>query len=84
MEALPDASTIVEAEVEASSTITESFWDVVLFFRPESISSSENKGIERQTDKSKIAVKTTNFNITAVLFLILSILVGLVLTFKRT
>ncbi|TXG52620.1 hypothetical protein EZV62_021789 [Acer yangbiense] len=85
MEALPDASTILEAEVEAPSITTESFWDVALSFRSESISSSENKGIETQSDNSKNTVKTTNFNITvAVLFLLLSILVGLVLTVKRT
>ncbi|KAI9201198.1 hypothetical protein LWI28_020021 [Acer negundo] len=84
MEALPDASTILEAEVEAPSITTESFWDVALSFRSESISSSENKGIETQTDNGKNALKTTNFNImVAVLFLLLSILVGLVLTVKR-
>ncbi|KAK2659991.1 hypothetical protein Ddye_006524 [Dipteronia dyeriana] len=85
MEALPDASTILEAEVEAATMTTESFWDVALSFCSESISSSKNKGIETQTDNGQTAVKTTNFNImVAVLFLLLSILVGLVLTVKRT
>ncbi|KAH7567609.1 hypothetical protein JRO89_XS07G0102800 [Xanthoceras sorbifolium] len=87
MEALPDASTILEAEVEATSMITESFWDVAVSFPSKSISSLENKGIETRTNNSNNAVKTTNFNImaaAAVLFLILSILVGFILTDKRT
>lgn len=84
MEALSDSSSILDVEVEATSAISKSFWDVAVPFSSGSSSSSENKGIETSKEKTEYPVKTANFNImAAVFFLLLSILVGFVLVAKK-
>lgn len=84
MEPVSDSSEISEAEVEAPTVIiSKSFWDVADAYHSGSNSSSENKGIDTK-EKSKQPVKTANYNLmAAVFFLVLSILLGLLLTVKR-
>ncbi|XP_044509991.1 protein odr-4 homolog isoform X1 [Mangifera indica] len=84
MEPVSDSSEISEAEVEAPTVIiSKSFWDVADTYHSGSNSSSENKGIDTK-EKSKQPVKTANYNLmAAVFFLVLSILLGLLLTVKR-
>lgn len=84
MECLPDTSTILEAEEEASSAIGKSFLDVAIPFDSGSSSSIEKKEIDSRRENSKNPAKTTNYNmIAAALFLLLSVLVGFILTVKR-
>ncbi|OMP06686.1 protein odr-4-like protein [Corchorus capsularis] len=80
MEAPDDVSTILEPEEEALRVITRSFWDVVIPYSS-APSSSLEKGREIiSTESSRKDKKSHNFNfIAALLFLLLSVLVGYML-----
>lgn len=81
MVALPDASTILDLEVEAPSLITKSFWDVVLpFFSATSSSLDRSNTQAEAAESSRKSGKKLNFHIMlAVFFLFVSIIIGYVL-----
>ncbi|XP_062165360.1 uncharacterized protein LOC133871913 isoform X2 [Alnus glutinosa] len=80
MEAPSDTSTILEPENEAPSMVTKSFWDVAIPFYSASISPVEKGGSDRREEIRKKSTKSDSVNgMGAVLFLLLSILVGFVL-----
>uniref|UniRef100_A0A2N9F685 Protein odr-4 homolog n=1 Tax=Fagus sylvatica TaxID=28930 RepID=A0A2N9F685_FAGSY len=84
MEAPSDASTILEPEIDAPSLVTKSFWDVAIPFNSASSSPLGKSGIDPREESSKKSTKSNNLNIMgAILFLLLSILVGSVLYVVR-
>ena len=84
MEAPSDASTILEPEIDAPSLVTKSFWDVAIPFNSASSSPFGKSGIGTREESSKKSTKSNNLNIMgAILFLLLSILVGTVLYVVR-
>jgi hypothetical protein len=84
MEAPSDTSTILEPENEAPSMVTKSFWDVAIPFYSASISPVEKSGSDRREEIRKKSTTSDNVNgMGAVLFLLLSILVGFVLYVVR-
>ncbi|KAM3736473.1 hypothetical protein ACB098_10G166600 [Castanea mollissima] len=84
MEAPSDASTILELEKEAPSLVTKPFWDVAIPFNSASCSPLEKNGNDTKEESRKKSTKSNNLNIVgAILFLLLSIAVGLVLYVVR-
>ncbi|KAK3023548.1 hypothetical protein RJ639_044633 [Escallonia herrerae] len=79
MEAPTDASTILEPETEATTLVVgKSFWDMAVPFSSESTLPKGRD--ERSLVGDKNTLKSTDFNITAaLLILVLSIVLGLVL-----
>ncbi|VVA20238.1 PREDICTED: odr-4 [Prunus dulcis] len=85
MEAPTDDSAILEPEIEAPSRVTKSFWDVAVPFSSASRSCLEKSGLDTlRGESSRKSIQSSNVNIiAAVIFLLLSIIVGYVLIFVR-
>ncbi|KAK9983129.1 hypothetical protein SO802_032654 [Lithocarpus litseifolius] len=84
MEAPSDSSSILEPEIEAPLLVTKPFWDVAIPFNSASCSPLEKNGIDTREESGKKSTKSNNLNIVgAILFLLLSIVVGLVLYVVR-
>lgn len=82
MEAPTDDSAILEPEIEAPSTVAKSFWDVAVPFSSASRSCLEKSGLDMLRGESSRKSIQSNVNImAAVIFLLLSIIVGYVLIF---
>ena len=80
MEAPSDSSTVLELEKEAPSLVTKPFWDMAIPFNSASCSPLEKNGIDTGEESGKKSTRSNNLNIVgAILFLLLSIVVGLVL-----
>nr|XP_023885492.1 protein odr-4 homolog isoform X2 [Quercus suber]POE69549.1 protein odr-4 like [Quercus suber] len=84
MEAPSDSTTILEPEKEAPSLVTKPFWDMAIPFNSASCSSLEKNGIDTREESGKKSTRSNSLNIVgAILFLLLSIVVGLVLYVVR-
>jgi hypothetical protein len=84
MEAPSDTSTILEPEIEAPSMVTKSLWDVSIPFYSASVSPVKKIGSDMREEIRKKSTKSDNVNVMgAVLFLLLSILVGSMLYVVR-
>ena len=80
MEAPSDSSTVLEPEKEAPSLVAKPFWDMAIPFNSASCSPLEKNGIDTREESGKKSTGSNNLNIVgAILFLLLSIVVGLVL-----